>query len=208
MAQYRQRPENATENNANRLAARAELRRQKISARMALPADTQARLSAALEGHLHALLRRYPPTILGYCWPIRGEFDCRSLVGELLKQGVRACLPLVIDPDAAMEFREWRLDSPMAVDRHGIHYPASGAGLVPDLLLLPVNAFDGRGYRLGYGGGYFDRTLAALAPRPLTIGLGFELARVADTRPGIHDIPMDAVVTEAGPSFFSPRLAL
>ena len=70
--------------------------------------------------------------------------------------------------------------------------------MLPNIILLPLVAFDRQGFRLGYGGGYFDRTLAALVPRPLAIGVGFELARVADIRPQAHDLPLDAVVTEAG----------
>lgn len=203
-----QGPENAPENAANRLADRAQMRREKIAARAALPAASHARLSASLEAHLAPLLARARPAVVGYCWPIRAEFDCRPLISELLKRGTRACLPLVLAAGSAMAFREWRPDSPMCEDPYGIHYPASGERLIPDLLLMPVNAFDGQGYRLGYGGGYFDRTLAAMDPRPLSVGLGFELARVASTLPGPHDIAMDAVVTEAGISLFSQRLSL
>lgn len=94
----------------------------------------------------------------------------------------------------------------MATDRHGIHFPTSGAALIPDMLLIPVNAFDRRGFRIGYGSGYFDRTLATLVPPPLSIGVGFELARVATIYPQAHDIPLDAVVTEAGLELFSDRL--
>jgi len=70
--------------------------------------------------------------------------------------------------------------------------------VIPDALLIPMVGFDARGYRLGHGGGYFDRTLAALAPPPLKIGIAFELSRMATIRPQDHDIPMDFVVTEAG----------
>jgi 5,10-methenyltetrahydrofolate synthetase len=86
----------------------------------------------------------------------------------------------------------------MALDRHGIPIPSAGEELRPNVVLLPLVAFDPQGFRLGYGGGYFDRTLAAMVPRPLAIGVGFELGRVADIRPQAHDIPLDATVTEAG----------
>ena len=79
-----------------------------------------------------------------------------------------------------------------------IPVPATAAGPTPDVLLLPLVAFDAAGYRLGYGGGYFDRTLAAMHPRPLTIGVGFDLCAVADIRPERHDIPLDLIVTESG----------
>lgn len=197
---------NTTENTANRSAVRTALRREKIAAREALPPLEHARHSAPVAAHLALLLARLAPRVLGFCWPFRGEFDCRPLVARLLADGVRACLPLVVEPDAAMAFREWRPDCAMAIDRHGIHYPVAGMALTPDVLLMPVNAFDARGFRLGYGGGYFDRTLAALNPPPLAIGVGFELARVATTHPGVHDIALDAVVTEAGLERFSARL--
>lgn len=197
---------NTTKTAANRSAVRADLRRAKIAARVALPPPVHARHSARIEAHLARLLARLAPRVLGFCWPIRGEVDCRGLATRTIEAGGRACLPLVLQPGAAMAFREWRPDCAMAIDRHGIHYPAAGAELIPDVLLMPVNAFDAEGFRLGYGGGYFDRTLAALKPPPLAIGVGFELARVATTHPGVHDIALDAVVTEAGLERFSSRL--
>lgn len=198
---------NTAKNIANRSEIRAALRRQKIAAREALPPLLHARHSAALEAHLAGLLARLAPRVLAFCWPIRGEFDCRPLATAMIEAGGRACLPLVVGPATAMAFREWRPGCAMAIDRHGIHYPAAGAELLPDVLLMPVNAFDGRGFRLGYGGGYFDRTLAALKPPPLAIGVGFELARVASTHPGVHDIALDAVVTEVGLERYSERIA-
>ncbi len=197
---------NTTKNAANRSEIRADLRRQKIAARETLPPPVHARHSARIEAHLALLLARLKPRVLGFCWPIRGEVDCRELAARTIAAGGRACLPLVLKPGAAMAFREWRPDCVMAIDRHGIHYPAAGAELIPDVLLMPVNAFDAEGFRLGYGGGYFDRTLAALKPPPLAIGVGFELARVASTHPGSHDIALDAVVTEAGLERFSDRI--
>ena len=91
----------------------------------------------------------------------------------------------------------------MTVGRYGIPIPADGATLIPDVVLLPLVAFDARGFRLGYGGGYFDRTLAGLVPRPFAIGVAFEVARVNSIRPQAHDIPLDAVVTEAGVDYFN-----
>ncbi len=91
----------------------------------------------------------------------------------------------------------------MTIDRYGIPIPADGAVLIPDVVLLPLVAFDRCGFRLGYGGGYFDRTLVAIVPRPFTVGIGFEVARVDTIQPQAHDIPLDAVVTEAGAEFFN-----
>ena len=182
------------------------MRREKIAARQALSAATHALLSQQVDAHLQALLQRYTFAMLGFCWPMRGEFDCRPLVRQQLARGACACLPCVVDSGAALQFRLWQAGSAMLPDRYGIPYPTAGAIVIPDFLLLPVNAFDSQGYRLGYGGGYFDRTLAALQPCPLAVGVGFELARVASTLPGEHDIALDAVVTEAGVSYCSARM--
>jgi 5-formyltetrahydrofolate cyclo-ligase len=75
--------------------------------------------------------------------------------------------------------------------------PADSPVLTPDLLLVPLVGFDPAGYRLGYGGGYYDRTLAAIQPRPLAIGIGFEQQALATIHPQPHDIPMDYIVTES-----------
>jgi 5,10-methenyltetrahydrofolate synthetase len=81
-------------------------------------------------------------------------------------------------------------------DRHGIPHPPTGELLAPDIVLVPCNAFDDAGYRLGYGGGYFDRTLAVM--ELVAVGVGFELGRVETAYPQPHDRPMDWIVTEAG----------
>ena len=121
-------------------------------------------------------------------------------MSELILRGWRACQPVVVAPAAPMHFLAWTPDAPMTADRHGIPIPATAPCAAPDVLLLPLVAFDGEGYRIGYGGGYFDRTLAALRPRPLTIGVGFEVGRVDSVRPQAHDIRLDLIVTEAGAS--------
>jgi 5-formyltetrahydrofolate cyclo-ligase len=181
------------------------LRADRIARREALSPVAHAHCSTVLEAHLAAFLNMCQPEVLGFCWPYRAEFDCRALIARWIERGTRACLPLVDDSVQAMRFREWQPASVMTTDRYGIPYPASGAILQPDLLLIPVNAFDAQGFRLGYGKGHFDQTLAAAHPRPLAVGVGFELARVATIYPQAHDIAMDAVVTEAGPELFSPR---
>jgi 5,10-methenyltetrahydrofolate synthetase len=188
---------------------RAALRRARIAARMALSATEHQQLSQQIEAHLQTLLARHRPRTLGFCWPYRAEFDCRPLVTRLLAadSSLRAALPVVCAADQTMEFRSWTADSVMQPDRYGILYPSAGQTLIPDVLLIPLNAFDAQGYRLGYGSGYFDRTLAKLDPAPLTIGIGFELARVASIHPASHDIPLDVIVTETGISYFAARFS-
>ena len=177
---------------------RAALRQEKLAGRLALDATTHQALSARIEAHLAALLLPLPPQTLAFCAPFRGEFDARPLAALLLQRGWHAAMPIVGASDTPMSFRHWTPTAAMSTDRHGIPIPAAGKDCVPQLVLLPLVAFDAQGFRLGYGGGYFDRTLAALVPRPYAIGVGFELARVPDILPQAHDMRLDAVVTEAG----------
>ena len=177
---------------------RAALRREKLAARLALDPAIHAALSANLEQHLAALLLPLAPQTLAFCAPVRGEFDARPLAARLLERGWQAAMPVVTAVAAPMSFHAWMPSAAMSSDRYGIPIPADGAAVVPDIVLLPLLAFDAQGFRLGYGGGYFDRTLAAMVPRPQAIGIGFEVGRVADIRPQVHDIRLDAVVTETG----------
>jgi 5,10-methenyltetrahydrofolate synthetase len=192
------------EHTADSMIPRAALRREKLAARMALDEKTRADHSARIESHLAALLVPLPPQTLAFCAPVRGEFDARPLASLLLDRGWQAAMPIVVESDAPMRFRRWTPSCTMGVDRYGIPIPLDGPDLVPDVVLLPLLAFDAQGFRLGYGGGYFDRTLAVLVPRPLAIGIGFEVGRVADIRPQTHDIPLAAIVTEAGILRFLP----
>ena len=192
------RPEEAL---AARAGRRQALRRQGIERRMALPPATHAALST----RVCALIQQHFPELAGmhvaFCWPYKNEPDLRPLMQSWLAEGnpgYAALLPVVIDADRALAFRAWTPDCTMQTDRYGIPTPSSGDFLTPDALLIPVNAFDVRGYRIGYGGGYFDRTLASQQPPPLAIGVGFELARVDSIEPEEHDVPLAAIVTEAG----------
>src|SRR6185436_2040899 len=95
-------------------------------------------------------------------------------------------------------FRAWWPGAPMTAGVYDIPIPDGTAIVAPDAAIVPMNGFDAQGYRLGYGGGYFDRTLASMSPRPLAIGVSYEFARLATIYPQPHDVAMDFVVTEAG----------
>lgn len=179
---------------------RQRLRRALIARRETLDAATHARLSAAVCAHLRDLLARLAPASLGFCWPYRREVDILPLVTDWLQGDPtrRAALPVVGTTDAPLRFRCWSPGDTLTTDRYGIPTPMQGAWLQPELLLIPVNGFDARGYRLGYGGGYFDRTLAELKPARGTIGVGFELARLTTLPEEAHDHPLDWIVTEKG----------
>lgn len=186
------------QNAANPVAARAALRRTMIAARQAMPADQHRAASARVLTHLADLLLPMPAGSIGVCVAIRGEVDCLPLVARLAEAGWQAAMPVVSIVDAPMTFRRWWPAAPMTTDPFGIPVPDAGTVPMPQVLLLPLVAFDAAGYRLGYGGGYFDRTLAACGQRPLTVGVGFDACAVASIEPEAYDIPLDNIVTESG----------
>ncbi len=154
--------------------------------------------SRAISERLNELLAMLAPKVLGAYWPIRREFSPIALLRDYQSDGVVA-LPVVVAKNEPLQFRQWTHDCPMATGVYNIPYPADGAAVVqPDTLLIPMLGFDAAGYRLGYGGGYYDRTVAAAVPRPRLIGISFEFARMPSIRPLSHDVPMDWVVTEKG----------
>ena len=178
--------------------ARRATRTRLIAARLALDDATRGRLSEAIAS---ALAARWPPGSLGLVagyWPVRGEYDPRPYLLRTIAAAGRAALPVIAAREAPLAFRAWTPASPMEVGRWDIEHPASGPFITPDALLIPMVGFDAGGWRLGYGGGYYDRTLAHLSPRPLAIGIGYELGRLASVGPGAHDRRMDAIVTEVG----------
>lgn len=189
------------------LAQRKALRQHALQARQALSADEHRALSAALIVHLDVLVATLAPTRLALCWPYRKEVDLRAWAAAWLAAAPQRvlALPVVVEKHAAMQFHQWTPDAEMATDRYGIPYPANAVEIAPEVVLVPLNAFDAAGYRLGYGGGYFDRTLAGLPA--IAIGVGFELGRVPSALPQAHDRPMDWIVTERGfqPAAGEPR---
>ena len=179
-------------------SARRAMRTRLIAARLALDDATRGRLSEAIT---RALQARWPPGSLGMVagyWPVRGEFDPRPYLLRTIGARGRAALPVIAARDAPLAFRAWTPETPMTAGRWDIEHPASGPFVTPDALLIPMVAFDAGGWRLGYGGGYYDRTLAQRSSRPLAIGIGYELGRLASIEPGPHDQRMDVIVTEAG----------
>ena len=177
---------------------RRALRARAIAEREALTATRRAALMRPLESHLTRLIDRLAPRRLAFCWPWRGEPDLRAWVTRWLAADAarEALLPVVLDKATPLAFRRWTAGMEMPFDRHGIPHPPAGEFVVPDVVLVPCNAFDCAGYRLGYGGGYFDRTLAVMAP--VAVGIGFEFGRAPTVYPQAHDCPMQWIVTEAG----------
>lgn len=190
--------EHALDPGADPAVFRAALRREKLLARAALAATARTDADRRILQALERLLADRPARCIAFCAAVRGEVDVTPSIVRLLAAGWTAAMPVVATPAAPMIFRRWTPEAPMEADRHGIPVPAADRRCEPRIVLLPLVAFDAAGYRLGYGGGYFDRTLAALSPRPLAIGVGYELSRVASVFPQAHDIRLDHIVTEAG----------
>jgi len=172
-------------------------RERLIALRMALsPAVRRAageRITAALHGVIAGR-----SGILGVYWPFRAEFDPRPLVEALAGAGRRVALPVVVDRKAPLEYRAWAPGEPLTAGVWDIPIPERREVVAPAMVLAPLVGFDRAFYRLGYGGGYFDRTLAAIDPRPRAIGVGFAAQAIETIYPQPFDIPMDLIVTEAG----------
>jgi 5-formyltetrahydrofolate cyclo-ligase len=178
------------------MAWRREERARLIAARIALPVAEHRAASLKIELRLEALFDMLPVKRVGFYWPFRREFDPIPLIRKLIAAGREAALPVVVEKNAPLQFRPWHPGTKMAVGVYDIPHPAEGDAVVPDALLVAMVGFDRGGYRLGYGGGYYDRSFAAFAPRPLAIGISFTLGELATIQPLPHDIAMDYVVTE------------
>jgi 5-formyltetrahydrofolate cyclo-ligase len=171
-------------------------RERLVALRLAASPDERRQWSLAIESRLAPLLRSLPGAVIGLYWPIKGEFDPLPLAGDLAAGGRSVALPAVVDRHQPLEYRAWQQGAEMESGMHGIPAPRHRVVLRPDIVLVPLVGFDEANYRLGYGGGYFDRTIAHLAPQPVTIGVGFETARLPTILPQPHDLALDFVITE------------
>lgn len=150
-----------------------------------------------------------PDTVIGAYWPIKGEFDPLPALFRWQEAGLeedaqgaarhrRIGLPVVNKIDRTLTFYSWYPGCPMEEDAYGIPKPKDTELIVPTLLFVPCVGYAAGGYRLGYGGGFYDRTLASLQPRPFTVGLGFTSGFVDDFEPEAHDLPLDAILNDNG----------
>jgi len=167
-----------------------------IKQRIAMSAEKRTACTEAITAALFHILPIRRDLLIGFYWPFKGEYDPRPLARFLYGEGVRLALPVVVEKAKPLIFREWWPGIPMTRGVWNIPIPTESEPVLPDVLLAPLVGFDNREYRLGYGGGYYDRTLAALPAKPRTVGVGFELSRIATIHPQPHDIPMDLIVTE------------
>lgn len=174
--------------------SRPELRKLLRKKRLDMTADQKLALDTEIGRQLLAWSRQNKPASVGVYWPIQAEPDLRPHYQELQENGVHLALPLVVARDKALSFMDWQMGDVMAVDSYGIAIPAHGR-LVnqPEVLIIPCLGWNQAGYRLGYGGGFYDRTLA-VSPRPLAIGIAYACTQAEFTSEP-HDIAMDFIIT-------------
>lgn len=192
-------PEQARDVARWRRAERARLR----AMRQDMSVEDRRAASEVLAAHLRDLLEaRFGGArdlVLSAYWPIKGEPDLRPVMADLHAAGARLALPVVETKAAPLVFRRWTPETRMVRGDWNIPVPPpESPSLAPDIVLAPLVGWDGAGYRLGYGGGYFDRTLAALVPRPFAIGIGLRAAKLPTIYPQPHDIPLDVILSDAG----------
>ena len=180
------------------------LRQRLVAERLAMPERT--RRAARLQQVLRIWLLGRTDVVIGAYWPIKGEFDPLPALhrwkedGELLEQPEprRIGLPVIDRVHKTLSFHAWYPGCPMEEDAFGIPKPKDTELIVPTLLIVPCVGYGPGGYRLGYGGGFYDRTLASLQPHPFTVGLGFTQGFVLDFEPEPHDVPLDAMLNDNG----------
>lgn len=142
--------------------------------------------------------------VLGFCWAIKGEIDVRRIAERHLDHGGVVALPVMVQKASPVEFWRWHPGAAMQTGIWNIPIPKQRDVVTLDAVIVPLVGFDPLGYRLGYGGGYFDRTLAATARQPFTIGLGYADSALPTIYPQAHDIPMQMIVTDRSAQRIGP----
>ena len=180
-------------------AAKAALRVRARAARASLGSGDRAEAAAAVARHFFDHTDLQPSDIVAAYWRIRDEVDCQPILVRLMDSNQTVVLPVVLGPEQPLDFRVWEQGASLYESGFGTLAPSDLAPRAePDVVLMPLLGFDSRGTRLGYGGGYYDRTLASMKKRPKLIGLAYSAQEFEKIPREAHDVPLDAVVTEAG----------
>ena len=188
-------PDDAASVAGDSQAGKAARRKALRTARGSLDPAIKVQWDAHIGAQVIAWWRLRQIDTLGVYWPLAGEPDLRAAYAELALAGVRLALPVVMERNAPLTFTEWTPGEPMIADEMGVAVPAQLRFIErPPALLIPCLGFNAEGYRLGYGGGYYDRTLE-LPPRPRTLGIAYS-NQEAQFGHAPHDVPLDVIVTE------------
>lgn len=184
--------------NAQSVAAwRKAERKHLIAGRMALPSATRDVYSAAIAARLEDYIGTPGGLIISAYWPFRAEPDLRPLLRKWRDQGARIALPVVVAKAQPLIFREWHKGAALERGVWNIPFPAQGPEIVPDIAIAPVVGFDPACFRLGYGGGFFDRTMEKHSCAPRLIGVGYDMQAIPDIHPQAHDIAMECVLAQS-----------
>lgn len=173
-------------------------RERLIAARLAFDSGERNRHDEKIAAGIDQILGDVSGRMISVYWPFRGEPDLRPWMERIIAQGGACALPVVVKPNAPLVFRRWHPGCKLERGVWNIPIPAAGAEVIPDIVISPLVGFDPAYYRLGYGGGFYDRTLAAFAQKPRVVGVGYSQAKLATIYPQPHDIAMDVIVTETG----------
>ena len=185
---------------------KAQLRNERLSARDAIPVEERASKSRAMADHAGEAVGFAPGTIVSGFLPLRSEADLRPLMARFAARGARLCVPAILDRQT-IDFRELAEGAPLVATGFGTVGPADDAAILdPEIMLVPLSAFDIRGHRIGYGAGHYDRAISRLREKglhPKLIGIAFDCQEVAHVPDEPHDISLDALLTESGLRFFA-----
>ena len=173
-------------------------RERLLRSRQALAVATRRRVAERIASALDEALGDLRGRVVGGYWPIRAEPNLRAWLAAVAGRGAVCALPVVVARGQPLAFHRWRPGDRLVPGYWNIPVPADAHPVEPAIVLAPLVGFDGAGFRLGYGGGFFDRTLAVLGGRVRAIGVGYAQARLATIHPQWHDVPMDLIVTEEG----------
>ncbi|MEN9317110.1 MAG: hypothetical protein RIS35_3503 [Pseudomonadota bacterium] len=171
------------------------MRRDLLALRAAILPSERAAADAAIGHRLDAVLSRLAPAVVAGYWPMRDEPELIGLFTRWHAAGVGIALPRVVGADQPLVFDRWSPGAPMAHGLFGTRHPASCEPLAPEALLIPCVGFDAGGYRLGYGGGFYDRTLPVMTG-VFTIGIAYDECELAGFERAPHDRPLDRIVTQ------------
>jgi 5-formyltetrahydrofolate cyclo-ligase len=183
--------------------AKAALRVKARAARASLDHAERAEAARAAAGHFFEGIALKPDDVVAAYWRIRDELDCQPILVRLMDSNQKVVLPVVTGEEEPLDLRVWEQGASLYEAGFGTLAPSDLAPRAePDIVIMPLLGFDSKGTRLGYGGGYYDRTLAGLGRKPLLVGLAFAAQELDEIPREAHDVPLDAVVTEAGVRHF------
>ena len=173
-------------------------RRRLVKERLAMNSEVRRRHADQIAAGLEEIVGKVRGVIVSAYWPFRGEPDLRGFMAGVSDRGGQCALPVVIERGKPLVFRAWSPGEPLAKGVWNIPVPATTEEVLPNVVIVPVVGYDRACYRLGYGGGFFDRTLAMMKHSPLKLGVGYGQQALLTIHPQPNDIPMDMVITEEG----------